>query len=93
MSNIASDYKSLCDQFLGGGLSAKEFQENYLEFFKSEKRNLDAPLYDILDNLFGDVDSYTTDPELLHLKPDFYLDEARLRERVRDAAIALSSWR
>jgi hypothetical protein len=79
----------MLEQFLRGAMPTKDFQATYLSCFKNE-RELDEPLFALLDELFGDVDSFTTDPRLLAENPDFYLDEARLREKVRQTAARLS---
>jgi Bacterial self-protective colicin-like immunity len=82
-------YLSLLKRFLANEVSAEEFQAAYLGIFKHENRQLDPSLFSILDTLFGDVDSFVSDPELraeLELQnPDFYLDEAELRHKVLDA--------
>ncbi len=63
-------------------MSVEEFQATYLKRFKN-KSPLGEPLFASLDELFGDVDSFTTDPGLLAEKPEFYLNEAGLREKVQ----------
>lgn len=90
MSNPLVDYRLLLEQFLNGAMSVEKFQATYLDRFKNEGQ-LDGPLFELLDELFGDVDSFTTDQQLLTEKPGFYLDEAGLREKVRRAANRLSS--
>jgi hypothetical protein len=50
---------------------------------------MDEALYELLEGIFGDVDSFTTDQELLAENSDFYLDELQLREKVRQASIRL----
>ena len=77
-----ADYKLLLEQFLTSAISVEKFQETYLDRFKNEGP-LDEPLFKLLDELFGDVDSFTSDPQLLAENPGFYLDEAGLREKVR----------
>jgi hypothetical protein len=83
------DYERLLEQFLSGAMPVEEFQATYLDRFKNEGQ-LDEPLFELLDELFGDVDSFTTDPQLLAENPSFYLDEAGLRHKVRQAAVRLS---
>lgn len=84
-------YDELIDGFLDGKISVDEFQSSYLAHFKSEG-NLSDELFEILDEFFGDVDSFTTDQHLLAEQPDFYLDEARLRERARLTASRLADF-
>lgn len=64
MSNALINYEILLKQFLDGAISIEEFQAAYCERFKNEGR-LDEPLFKLLDELFGDVDSFTTDQKLL----------------------------
>lgn len=85
MNEVGNEYRTLLNDFLSGKLPASEFQREYLNRFKSEKRWLDSELFDLLEKVFGDVDSYSSDPELLAANPAFYLDEVRLRERIRTA--------
>lgn len=90
MSDTYTDYAQLLDRFLCGEMSVESFQKVYLDRFKNETRKLDALLFDLLDGLFGDVDAFTTDSELLTENPTFYLDEAKLREKVLQVANRLS---
>lgn len=90
MRNALVDYGSLLGQFLSGAIPVEEFQATYLERFKNEGR-LDGAMYELLDELFGDVDSFTVDQRLLAENPDFYLDEAGLREKVRSVANRLAA--
>ena len=89
MSQDISHYLSLLKQFLENQLSADAFQSQYLEMFKHDNRPLDSALFNILDTLFGDIDSFVSDPglrsELESQTPGFYLDEPTLRRRVSDA--------
>jgi Bacterial self-protective colicin-like immunity len=90
MSDAYADYGLLLDRFLSCAMSVEEFQMTYLDCFKNETRRLDEPLFELLDGLFGDADSFCMDPQLLAENPEFYLDEARLREKVQQAASRLS---
>ena len=89
MSNPLVDYASLLEQFLSGAMPVEEFQATYLDRFKGE-RSLEEPLFELLDELFGDIDSFTTDSQLLAENPDFYLNEAKLRQKVRRTVERLS---
>ena len=90
MSNALVDYGSLLGPFLSGAMSVEEFQATYLDCFKKEGQ-LDASTFELLDELFGDVDSFTTDQGLLVENPDFYLDEAKLRKKVRSVVNRLAA--
>jgi Bacterial self-protective colicin-like immunity len=90
MSNTLADYGLLLEKFLSGAISVEEFQATYLDRFKNEEQ-LHGPMFELLDELFGDVDSFTTDQQLLNENPGFYLDEVGLRERVRRVANRLST--
>jgi len=74
------DYEQLLEQFVSGAMPVEEFQATYLDLFKNEGR-LDEQLFELLDELFGDVDSFTADPQLLAENPSSYLDEAGLRQK------------
>lgn len=95
MSDAYTDYGLLLHDYLAGALSAEEFQRAYLEHFKNENRELDDDLFEVLDELFGAVDAFCADPELLAelcvAKPGFYLDEKALRAKVAQASQRLAS--
>jgi len=71
-------------------MPVEQFQSIYLERFKNEEQ-LNGATFELLDELFGDVDSFTADQRLLAENPDFYLDEVRLREKVRSVANRLAA--
>jgi hypothetical protein len=83
---VVRDYQELMLRFLSRAASVSEFEQTYLDKFKAETRALDASLYDILQDLFGDVDAYRPGGPL---RPDedpcFNIDEVGLRERVAHA--------
>ncbi len=90
MNGMLLDYEQLVERFLSGALSAEEFRSTYLNRFKQEEQ-MGEPLYEVLDELFGDADSFTSDRELLADDPEFCLDEARFRDKVRKAATRLAA--
>lgn len=92
MSDAYVGYGLLLERFLNREISVEEFQARYLERFKNEPRQLPEPLFELLDGLFGDVDAFSSDSELIAENPGFYLDEAGLRERVRAVATRLSTY-
>lgn len=94
MSAAMGEYRQLLEIFFRRGISAEEFQRAYLEKFKNEIRTFDESLFNLLDELFGDVDSFCADPRTLATlqaeAPEFYLDEQSLRDRVSEALQRLS---
>jgi hypothetical protein len=83
--DICVEYGLLLDRFIQDVISVDNFQLLFLEQFKKEKRKLDVEVYDLLETLFGDVDSFTRDSALLDEAPDFYLCEKQLLEKVKKA--------
>lgn len=96
MDRDATQYVSLLKGFLAGEISAEEFQAKYIGMFKAEDREFDPSLFVILDALFGDVDSFVLNPELMaeleSQNPGFYLDETALRRKVSSAYEKLLSF-
>ena len=94
MRDMDTDYGLLLHSFLAGAWSAEEFQRAYLERFKNDSRALDDAVFEILDELFGDVEAFCADPELLAAlmgaQPGFYLDEKALRAKVTQASQRLA---
>ncbi len=90
MSDMVVDYAILSDKCLGGTMSAEQFQSAYLDRFKNESRRLDAHLFELLDELFGDVYSRSDNQQLLASSPEFYLDEKAFRVSVQSAAIRMA---
>lgn len=85
MSDVINSYVKLLSEFLSGEMGAPDFQRAYLRKFKMETERLDDSTFGLLDTLFGDVDAYTSDQELLMENPSYYLDEGGLRNRVAQA--------
>ena len=83
-----SRYLALIDDFISGRVDGPEFEGRYLSTFKTEDRILGSPIFDILNELFIDVDSYVADPDLRTGPED--LSEEQLRERAREARQKLS---
>lgn len=91
MNEVYVEYRSLLEQFLSGAMPVEEFQMTYLSRFKNEARRMEEPLFELLDGLFGDIDAFTTDPQLLAECPGYYLDEESLRNRVRSVVSRLAT--
>ena len=78
MSTITR-YIQLMTQFTTGRITAAEFEFSYLEKFKNEKESFPEDVYDALNNLFLDVDTYCDDPAL---RDDEDIDDEGLRASV-----------
>jgi hypothetical protein len=85
MAEYLAAYEKLLREFLNGTISVDVFSSAFLNRFKIEAQ-LDETLFLLLDELFGDIDSFTGHERLLAENPGFYLDEAGLRERVQRTA-------
>ncbi|MRW92598.1 hypothetical protein GJ699_21595 [Duganella sp. FT80W] len=93
MNDVFDRYAALIGLFLSHQLSAQEFSDRFLENFKEETAPMAEPLFLLLDELFGDADSFTTDPDLLAEDPVFYLDEQGLESKTRDILHRMVMWR
>ncbi|CAN7706985.1 colicin immunity domain-containing protein [Duganella sp. Dugasp56] len=93
MSKAVEMYGDLIERFLGHKLSIEEFSTTFMERFQSETEQLDEPLFLLLDELFGDVDSTTDNLELLAENPEFYMDKEGLEVKARDILQRMRAWR
>jgi hypothetical protein len=85
MSHAFVRYESFFGRLFSGLMPIGKFQATYLKRFRNEQQ-LDKAEFNLLEQLSGDVDSFTSDQRLLGQKPDFHLDAAELRENIRSAA-------
>ena len=86
------EYEVLLNQFLEKKISTEIFQIEFINLFKSESRHLDDHLYNILEEIFGDCDALSDDPELLLENPSFYINEVVFRERMFSAKRNLQNY-
>lgn len=75
-------YIELIDSFLNNQIDALIFEREYLVMFKNDTTRWSESEYDVLNNLFGDVDTFCADPELRDPED---LDEEQLRQQCRMA--------
>lgn len=80
-------YKKLIDDFIKAKITVDDFESRYLETFLRDSFG-DTPEYDILNELFLDVDAYCGDPTI---RREADLDEAQLRQRAQNALLALNN--
>jgi hypothetical protein len=55
-------YTALLAEFISGKVDAKTFEGRYLYKFKNESLQLPRGVFEELDQMFGDVDAYCSDP-------------------------------
>lgn len=85
---VLTEYITLIQAFVEEEITAKDFEREYLNLFKSETRYSAEPIFRILERLFFDVDDYweesTEDDEAR-----FIITEATLRRYAAQALVAL----
>jgi hypothetical protein len=59
-----AEYLELIERFLRGDMTARDFSLAYLDLFKKEQRILPEPVYNVLNGLFTDTDTFRPDVEL-----------------------------
>jgi hypothetical protein len=61
---LLEKYISLITQFVGGQITVSQFEVAYLDLFKNETEYMSEFVYNVLNNLFLDVDAYCHDPNV-----------------------------
>jgi hypothetical protein len=74
-------YRDLIRRFVIGDISADEFETDYLARFKDDRTQVTGEEFDILDELFADVDDYVSDPTLRQSTGGISGEELRARAR------------
>lgn len=92
MSVSTAKYILLLKYFLARQISQEEFQSAFFERFQNEPVGMDQSLFLLLDELFGALDCYTEDVELLAERPGFYLDLKGLERESADILRRLEAW-
>jgi hypothetical protein len=80
---MVENYRDLIHRFVIGDISADEFEADYLTRFKDDPNQVVGEEFDVLDELFADVDDYVSDPALRERTGGISGEE--LRTRARDA--------
>lgn len=75
-------YIVLISKFVFNLISASNFEAVYLEIFKKESHSFKPEIFQILDELFGDVDTFCSDA---NLRDEDDIDEDQLRANARSA--------
>lgn len=77
-SDHLADYVRLIGAFLEGRIDTETFERLYLEKFKTDATDWSEDEYEVLNNLFGDIDAFCSEPELCGPED---LNETELRQR------------
>jgi len=88
-------YIALIKDYTSGNLSTQGFEYSYLNMMKSETYKFGEPIFNVLQTLFSDVDSYCGDPEIANYDqndPMHDIDEAQLRESAKHALKMLNRY-
>jgi hypothetical protein len=80
-------YINLLEDFVCHKISADDFERIFLRIFKSETNFSSKLEFQILDKLFGDVDAYCSDPELID--PEYDITEEELKFSAKEALDSL----
>ena len=80
---MLENYRDVIRRFVIGDSSADEFEADYLARFKDDPNQVTGEAFDILDELFADVDDYASDPTLRASTGGISGED--LRARARDA--------
>jgi len=81
VSQMLATYRDLIRRFVIGEISADEFETDYLARFKDDPNLVTGEEFDILDELFADVDDYVSDPTLRESTRGIGGEELRTRAR------------
>ena len=83
VSRMLENYRGLIRRFAIGEISADAFEVDFLARFKQDPNQVVGDEFDVLDELFADVDDYVGDPILRRSTGG--IDGEELRARARDA--------
>lgn len=71
-------YIKLLQSFADSKISADQFEQRFLQLFKSDNNLQPGREFQILDKLFADVDAYCSNPDLIE-DPRFDIGEVQLQ--------------
>ena len=87
VSRMLETYRDLIRRFVIGDISADEFETDYLARFKDDPNQVIGDEFDILDELFADVDDYVSDPTPRESTGGISGEELRARARIAYARL------
>jgi hypothetical protein len=76
---MVAKYRDLIANFVGGGMSAQNFESAYLQVFKTDRDQVPGREFDVLEKLFFAIDDYVADPALREKVGGLNDDELRAR--------------
>jgi Bacterial self-protective colicin-like immunity len=79
---MVAKYIDLIADFVGGRVSAQNFESAYLQVFKTDKDQVPSREFDALEKLFFAIDDYIADPELREKVGG--LNDGQLRARAEE---------
>lgn len=83
MSKMRDGYEEVIRHFISNQTNSDEFERDFLTYFKADKNQAPGDDFDILDQLFTDVDEYVADSRLRAATSG--IDEYELRSRANSA--------
>ncbi|MGV3772584.1 MAG: colicin immunity domain-containing protein [Verrucomicrobiales bacterium] len=88
MSKVAF-YQNLISDYLSGQIPVHDFEIAYMNAFKSDNHHYGYPLFDILNEVFTDLDAFQADPEV---RGFLEIDEPELRSRLQNSLKLLDNY-
>ncbi len=85
MSEVVLSYVALIESYLCGKYTLNKFVEMFFCQFKNESRVLLEDVYLVLDELFGNLDAFTENEDLLRDDSDYYLSAKQVDHCIRRA--------
>jgi hypothetical protein len=86
-ARMVAKYQDLISNFIGGQLSADNFESMYLKVFKADEDQVPSPEFDVLEKLFFAIDDYVADPELREKVGGLSDNELRVRAKEAHAKL------
>lgn len=87
-----TEYKNIIQTFLEGALPVEKFVQDYLDAFLSDPgTDIDKPLFDILEDLFEDIEAYSP---MWHSEEEgpFRITEESLRREAAETLMNLERY-
>lgn len=93
LENIKREYLQLINSFLKSEITANDFSLKFIDKMKNDNRTFGDDLYDLLEEMFGEANSYTDKHEIYITNPDWYLTDIQLKNKATLIASKLTAWK